>query len=139
MEPEAITSFKDPRFEWDQGAPEHTFESDGCVLVVTPTPRLDYWSRTFYEPELIKHDAQCLLAPVEHNREATLTTAFTLVPRAQFDQAGIMVLVDENTWVKAGIEFTGVEPLGSLIAVDLDSCPSLQTFPRKRAGPGSCL
>jgi regulation of enolase protein 1 (concanavalin A-like superfamily) len=32
--------------------------------------------------------------------EATLTTAFTLAPVAQFDQAGMMVVVDDRTWVR---------------------------------------
>jgi regulation of enolase protein 1 (concanavalin A-like superfamily) len=51
--------------------------------------------------------------------EGTLTTAFTLYPKAQFDQAGIMVLVNENCWVKAGIEFTdGVPRLSCVVTND---------------------
>ena len=101
-----ITRFDDERFAWTGGVPQHAFEAGGTAITVTPTPNLDYWSRTFYEPLLVKHDAQCLLTPVPADTEATFTTAFTLKPRAQFDQAGIMVLVDSTTWVKAGIEFT---------------------------------
>ena len=72
---------------------------------MVPVAGLDYWSRTYYKPLLIKNDAQTLLASVPSTEEVTLTTRFTLKPRAQFDQAGIMVLVAPDMWVKAGIEY----------------------------------
>jgi len=114
--PPTITSFSDRRFEWHNGEPLHSVQHHGLGLEITPTPRLDYWSRTFYEPLLVKTDAQVLLTPVAADTEATLTTAFTLAPRAQFDQAGIMILVDNSTWVKAGIEYTdGVPRLSCVV------------------------
>jgi len=113
-----ITRFDDARLVWSNGVPSHTIEAGGSALTVTPTPNLDYWSRTFYSPPLVKYDAQCLLTPVDAVVEATLTTAFTLTPRAQFDQAGIMVLVDEETWVKAGIEFTDGAPRLSCVVTN---------------------
>jgi hypothetical protein len=98
-----INCFQDPALTWNNGQPKHTSYDEGTgELTVVPDPELDYWSRTFYKPVLVKHDAQTLLAPVPANVEATLTTAFTLSPRAQFDQAGIMILVSESTWVKQG-------------------------------------
>mmetsp|Transcript_11678 Transcript_11678/g.38620 ORF Transcript_11678/g.38620 Transcript_11678/m.38620 type:complete len:243 (+) Transcript_11678:158-886(+) len=125
----AITTFDE--FTWNNGVPKHTFERDGTdALTVTPTPNLDYWSKTFYEPLLVKHDAQTLLRPVAADVEATLTTAFTLKPRAQFDQAGIMILVDEGTWVKAGIEFTDGSPrLSCVVTNEGFSDWSTQTWP----------
>ena len=115
--PPLITSFDDDRLQWDGGAP-HTFSTSegGAELRVSPAPGLDYWCRTFYSPLLVKHDAQTLLAEVGAAAEATLTTAFTLAPKAQFDQAGVMVKVDEGCWVKAGIEFTdGVPRLSCVV------------------------
>ena len=113
----SIVSFNDPTWSWHNGKAKHELEKDGKAIVITPTAGLDYWSKTFYEPLLIKHDAQCLLSsPIPAGPEVTLSTAFTLSPRAQFDQAGIMVLVDENTWVKAGIEYTdGVPRLSCVV------------------------
>lgn len=126
----SITAFNDPRFEWSNGVPQHSIDAEGGAITITPTPNLDYWSRTFYEPLLVKHDAQCLLTPVAADMEATLTTAFTLRPRAQFDQAGIMVLVDEVTWVKAGIEFTDGSPrLSCVVTNDGYSDWSTQVWP----------
>ena len=113
-----ITTFNDKRFNWSCGVPQHNVEAAGTAISITPTPGLDYWSRTFYEPLLVKHDAQCLLTRVDADKEATLTTAFTLKPRAQFDQAGIMVLVDESTWVKAGIEYTDGSPRLSCVVTN---------------------
>ena len=116
----AVVSFNDPTWSWNNGKAKHELEKDGAAIVIIPTAGLDYWSKTFYEPLLIKHDAQCLLcSPIPAGVEATLTTSFTLSPRAQFDQAGIMVLVNEDTWVKAGIEYTdGVPRLSCVVTND---------------------
>ena len=103
-----LTAFNDARLEWSNGVPEHQIEADGSAISITPTPNLDYWSRTFYEPLLVKHDAQCLLTPVAPDVEATFTTAFTLKPRAQFDQAGIMVLVYVSSTFKNGLFPTSI-------------------------------
>lgn len=126
----ALTAFDDARWSWSNGVPQHTIEAGGAAIIVTPTPNLDYWSKTFYSPILIKHDGQCLLAEVAAATESTITTAFTLKPRAQFDQAGIMVLVDDNTWVKAGIEFTDGSPrLSCVVTNDGYSDWSTQRWP----------
>lgn len=113
-----ITSFSDARFDWVNGAPKHKFEAGGTALAIRPSPGLDYWGRTFYDPLVVKHDAQCLLTDVAAEEEAALVTAFTLVPRAQFDQAGVMVLVDERTWAKAGIEFVDDVPRLSCVVTN---------------------
>eukprot|EP00929_Paragymnodinium_shiwhaense_P047258 TRINITY_DN23968_c0_g1_i5.p1 TRINITY_DN23968_c0_g1~~TRINITY_DN23968_c0_g1_i5.p1 ORF type:complete len:252 (-),score=28.52 TRINITY_DN23968_c0_g1_i5:264-1019(-) len=139
-----ITSFADERFTWNcspsQQPPQHHIdpESKGAVITITPTPGLDYWSKTFYDPLLIKHDAPCLLAPVPADMEATLTTAFTLTPKAQFDQSGIMVFVDESTWVKAGIEFTDGSPRLSCVVTNQGfSDWSTQEMPKDWRSPSS--
>ena len=112
--PPIINSFKDSRLVWDQGVPDHTVGKDGELLVL-PMPELDYWSRSFYSPLLVKVDAETLIAEVDSSAEATLTTAFTLSPKLQFDQAGIMVKVSDRCWVKAGIEYTDGVPLLSCV------------------------
>jgi regulation of enolase protein 1 (concanavalin A-like superfamily) len=126
----SVSRFSDPAFSWNNGEPEHTLDDDGSAITIKATPNLDYWSRTFYSPLLMKTNAQTLLMPIEAGVEATISMSFTLAPRAQFDQAGIMVLVDENTWVKAGIEFTdGVPRLSCVVTNDGFSDWSTQKWP----------
>ena len=115
-----ISSFDDPRLAWANGEPSSsTLAEGGRALTVEPTPGLDYWCRTFYTPLLVKTDGQSLVASVAADEEATIETAFTLSPAAQFDQAGAMVLVDDRTWCKAGIEFVdGVPRLACVVTND---------------------
>ena len=131
----AIDSFKDVRMHWSQGEPNKhknggEWRTEGEELVIVPAPNRDYWSKTFYSPLLVKHDAQTLVTTVPAHAEATLTTAFTLTPVAQFDQAGIMIIVDDETWVKAGIEYTdGVPRLSCVVTNDGYSDWSTQHWP----------
>ena len=131
-----ITSFADKRIAWSEnGEPgdggRWELLDDGAVLVVQPTPGLDYWCRTFYTPLLVKTDGQAMLTPVAAEAEASLSVAFSLKPAAQFDQAGLMVLVDENTWAKAGIEYVdGVPRLACVVTNDGFSDWSTQPWPQ---------
>jgi len=118
----SITTFDDPALEWHNGSPNDAggsakIDNNGKLHII-PVAGIDYWCRTFYVPLLVKTDAQTLLGSVPEAAEATLTMAFTLKPRAQFDQAGIMVLVSANTWVKAGIEFTDGAPRLSCVVTN---------------------
>ena len=107
--------FHSPTLQWEPNAPDTWKLLPDGGLWVKPMAQRDFWSRTFYQPLLVKHDGQVLVCPVEAN-EATLSLAFTLIPKAQFDQAGAMVLVDEKTWVKAGIEYCdGVPRLSCVV------------------------
>eukprot|EP00316_Scyphosphaera_apsteinii_P020857 CAMPEP_0119317334 /NCGR_PEP_ID=MMETSP1333-20130426/42816_1 /TAXON_ID=418940 /ORGANISM="Scyphosphaera apsteinii, Strain RCC1455" /LENGTH=351 /DNA_ID=CAMNT_0007323235 /DNA_START=20 /DNA_END=1075 /DNA_ORIENTATION=+ len=118
-----VSSFSDPRLAWshENGEPGSTAGGRwsceaGGSLVISPAPGRDYWCRTFYTPLLCKTDGQALLAAVAPDSEASLTTTFTLSPKSQFDQAGIMVLVDAHTWCKAGIEYVdGIPRLACVV------------------------
>eukprot|EP00939_MAST-03C_sp_MAST-3C-sp1_P002699 g2699.t1 len=59
-----------------------------------------------------------------------MTTAFTLQPVSQFDQAGIMVRVDDDCWVKAGVEYTdGMPRLSCVVTNEGYSDWSTQVWP----------
>ena len=126
----SVESFADPSLVWEPSEPEHwSLTEAGKGLRVQPTAKRDFWSRTFYKPLLIKHDGQVLVCPVADS-EATMSLAFTLHPRAQFDQAGAMVIVDELTWIKAGIEFCdGVPRLSCVVTNQGFSDWSTQQWP----------
>lgn len=115
-----LTSFSDPRLEWLNGAPEKsTPAADGSTLSVTPTLGRDFWARTFYGPApLIKADGSALVAHVPAATEVTLSIGFTLKASGQFDQAGAFVYVDDDTFVKAGIEFCDNVPRLSVVVTN---------------------
>ena len=113
----SVESFADASLVWEPSAPEHDLIEAGKGIRIRPTAKRDFWSRTFYKPLLVKHDGQILVCPVEDS-EMTMSVAFTLHPRAQFDQAGAMVMVDESTWVKAGIEFCDAVPRLSCVVTN---------------------
>lgn len=62
-----VNSFASPEFGWHNGTLEHKIKDDGSLTII-PTPGLDYWSKTFNDPLLVKHDAQTLLAQLPDDK-----------------------------------------------------------------------
>ncbi|MBC9728092.1 DUF1349 domain-containing protein [Streptomyces sp. TRM68367] len=90
-------------------------ERDGNELVVTTAGGSDFWRRTSYG--FIRDNGHALLADFQVGTavEVTFEADFT----ALYDQAGVMVRVDERTWVKAGVEATdGTPHLGAVVTHD---------------------
>jgi hypothetical protein len=88
-----------------EGSGGRILELSAEKLVFCAPAFKDFWSRTFYTPLLIKSDASGLLVPVAGNIEATISVDFELNPISQFDQAGLLVYIDSNHWLKSGIEY----------------------------------
>jgi hypothetical protein len=57
-------------------------------LTLAPPAFRDFWSRTFYSPTLVKHDASALLRTVPYEAECTVALDFEVTPKTQFDQVG---------------------------------------------------
>lgn len=81
-------------------------DSSSCVLELYPPTKKDFWRRTFYEPLLVKDDGPFLYTELScnNNDRYTITTTFRLFAQNQFDQAGIVVRLDHEHWIKTGIE-----------------------------------
>ncbi|MFF7215065.1 DUF1349 domain-containing protein [Streptomyces sp. NPDC008238] len=101
--------------DWDEAtwlnAPQHA-EADGYGLLVTTRDRSDFWRTTGYG--FVRDDGHALLAafPADSSVEVTFRADFDTL----YDQAGLMIRVDAETWIKAGIEMSdGVPHLGAVV------------------------
>lgn len=100
---------------WSEGTwtnePAHVVvDSDG--MRVTAHKGSDAWRITSYD---FVHDSEhALLAPLPP--ETAMEVQFRLDFSEQFDQAGIFVRIDAETWIKAGIEVSdGESSLGAVV------------------------
>lgn len=85
---------------WRNAPPFHE-ERDGA-LVVRTSKDTDYWNNTFYG---FKHDDGHFRAtPV--TGDFSLELAFSANYQRLYDQAGAMLWVDANNWLKCGVEVT---------------------------------
>ncbi|MFI0796210.1 DUF1349 domain-containing protein [Micromonospora rubida] len=75
-------------------------------LVVEPGAGSDFWRHTSYG--FVHDDGPALLAPLPV--DTAVEVAFRLDFTEQFDQAGVLVRVDERNWVKAGVEVSDGQP-----------------------------
>ena len=85
---------------WENEPPEWRFEADG--LHVRTGRETDFWNKTFYG---FRHTNGHFFAhPVDG--DFSLELSFTARYRHLYDQAGAMLRVDENNWLKCGVEYT---------------------------------
>ena len=111
--------------------PPPFFERRGETLVVRTGEKTDFWNRTFYG---FKHGNGHLLAhPVRGDFSAI--AEFTADYRNLYDQAGVMIFVDDRTWLKAGAEFTDGALHFSVVATREDQSDwSMMPLPGVAAG-----
>jgi uncharacterized protein len=87
-------------------------QADGSDLVVTTRERTDFWRSTGYG--FVRDDGHALLHdfPQGSATEVTFLADFDTL----YDQAGLMIRVDAEMWIKAGVEMTdGVPHLGAVV------------------------
>jgi uncharacterized protein len=82
--------------------PAH-FEVDAKQLSVTTAKETDFWRETF--DGFIRDSGH--LFGVSVNQEFTAQVRVAGRFDVEYDQAGIMVYVDDHTWIKTGAEFSG--------------------------------
>lgn len=92
--------------------PPQVVAVDGGALIVTTRPGSDFWRVTSYG--FVHDDGHALLTdfPAGSAVEVTFVASFDTL----YDQAGVFVRVDEQTWIKAGVEFSdGLPQLGAVV------------------------
>jgi regulation of enolase protein 1 (concanavalin A-like superfamily) len=102
---------------------------DEGQLVVSAPAKKDFWRKTYYTPVLCKDDGPCLFATIQADETVMMETSFTLDPKKQFDQAGLCVRLDNEHWVKTGIEVVDGEPRLSCVVYNGYSDWSTQPWP----------
>ncbi|WP_299951499.1 DUF1349 domain-containing protein [uncultured Modestobacter sp.] len=100
---------------WGAGTwttPPVSATEDGPDLLVTAAEGSDAWRHTSYG--FVHDDAHALLAPLHGAVEVTFHADLD----QQFDQAGLMLRADAETWLKAGVEFSdGAAQLGAVVTL----------------------
>lgn len=100
---------------WSSGTWTHEpirVVEDGEHLLVEAAPHSDAWRLTSYG---FVHDSAHALVRDFPNSSA-VEVAFVCDLAEQFDQAGIFIRVDDETWIKAGVEFADGQPqLGAVV------------------------
>jgi uncharacterized protein len=87
---------------------------DGETLHVTTDLRTDFWRETHYG--FIRHSGHVFGHRTGGDFSASVRVRDAF--RELYDQTGIMVLLDERIWVKAGIEFSdGQGSLSSVLTI----------------------
>lgn len=102
-----------PALQWRPSTPQEVRLVDGEGLLVRPSPNTDQWMRTHYGFE--NRNAQQL--GVRVTGDFVATTRVTLHSRLQYDQAGLFVFRDDDTWLKTSVEFIpgGAHKLGAVV------------------------
>lgn len=87
-------------FQWLNEPP--VWSGDARKLAVETGYETDFWQRTFYGFQ--RNTGHAWLTPVAG--DFTLSANVVGEYEALYDQAGLMLYVDEANWIKCGIEYT---------------------------------
>jgi uncharacterized protein len=95
---------------WFNPPPAHGRDDDGHWL--DTGHETDFWRHTHYG--FVHDNGHALMAPVEG--DFTAVVAFSAAYKDTFDQAGVMLRLDDTNWIKAGVELSdGVLNLGAVV------------------------
>src|SRR5262245_28118662 len=89
----------DRRLRWLNEPARWRVDPGSSVLVVEPDAGTDFWRKTHYGFEA--DNGHFLSAAVAGN--FVMTTRVKFLPLQQYDQAGLMVRVDTNCWIKTSV------------------------------------
>ena len=85
---------------WHCEPHEWSLDKDGLTLVTGENT--DFWQSTFYG---FRHDNGHFLGAAAKGN-FTASVVFDATYDVLYDQAGMMMRIDENNWVKTGVEFS---------------------------------
>jgi regulation of enolase protein 1 (concanavalin A-like superfamily) len=108
---EEFKSQLDERLTWFCPPAKWTIKNN--QLEIFPDAKTDYWQRTHYGFQ--NDNGHFLYAEIEG--DFVLTTKAKFYPQHQYDQAGLMVRLSSDFWLKTSVEFEPEEPnrLGAVV------------------------
>ena len=99
--------------EWLNEPP--AWEARGQTLIVTVGPQTDFWRTTHYG--FVRDNGHLWFRSWDGDFVAGVTV--TGAYRDRYDQAGLMVRLNERTWLKCGVEFVdGVQHASAVVTRD---------------------
>jgi|SRR5581483_656167 regulation of enolase protein 1 (concanavalin A-like superfamily) len=99
--------------QWFNEAPKWEHEEDR--IVITTAPKSDFWRKTHYG--FIRDNGHFYYQPV--TGDFTVDVKVSGQYNCLYDQAGLMVRVDESCWLKCGIEYVdGVQNVSAVVTRD---------------------
>lgn len=107
------TPVLDPALQW-YCPPDHwCIQADHGALMIEPAAHTDFWQRTHYG--FRADNGHFLFAQVAG--DFVLTTRVRFQPVHQYDQAGLMVRLSPDCWLKTSVEFEPDGPcrLGAVV------------------------
>ena len=96
--------------------PPAAYTIDGGVLRFTTRPETDFWNNTHYGFRHTNGHAFVSDVTGDFSAEAVFSARYTEL----YDQAGVMLRIDDDNWVKTGIEFTDGLPHFSVVLTQND-------------------
>lgn len=120
----------DDRLHWFNPPARWRIDGESSALVVEPDAQTDFWRKTHYGFEA--DNGHLLYAAVTD--DFVMTTRVRFHPVHRYDQAGLMVRLDENCWLKTSVEYELEEPpkLGVVVTNWGYSDWSIQEFDKRR-------
>lgn len=115
----------DPRLQWFH-PPQKWSVNPAAALEVEPEAKTDYWQKTHYGFEA--DNGHFLYT--ELSGDLILTTQVRFRPVHQYDQAGLMVRISSQCWLKTSVEYEpdGPARLGAVVTNSGYSDWSTQNF-----------
>lgn len=119
--------------------PPQQWRADGDSITVTTAPKTDFWRTTHYG--FVRDDGHFYYETI--TGDFTLSAKITGAYRDLYDQAGLMVRIDDSNWIKCGIELVeGVQQASAVVTRDfsdwsvvpLASHPASIWFKARRSG-----
>ena len=115
---------------WRNEPPFHELRAE--ALVVRTGKEGDYWNNTFYGFRHLNGHFRATEVESDFSFELTVTAGYTRL----YDQAGAMVFVDDNNWLKCGVEFTdGAMHFSVVVTRDDQSDWSVMPLASDRSAP----